>query len=70
MKETVLFLLTLLLLSTPSLVLAAPETAVALAESSAVNLPGILGAILAVIALLLPFTLRAWIRHNWKEQGK
>ena len=68
MQKTNIFLIAFLgLLWTPSLVWAAPETAVTLAESSAVNLPGVLGGILAFIALLLPFTLRAWARRNWDE---
>lgn len=68
-KAKMYSIMLLLLLLTPSVVLAAPATAVTLSESSAVNLPGILGGVLAFIALLLPFTLRAWARRNWDEEG-
>lgn len=61
--------ISLLVLFTPSIVLAAPATAVSLAETNSVNLPGALGAFLAFIAILLPFTLRAWARRNWDEEG-
>ena len=68
MREIVLSLLLLLL--TPSVIFAAPETAVLLAESGGgANLPGVLGGVLAFIAILLPFTLRAWARRNWDEEG-
>ena len=71
MKKIYLFLITLLLLLlTPMMVFAAPETAVNLSENTAVNLSGALGAVLAIIALLLPFTLRAWARRNWDEEGQ
>ncbi len=45
------------------------QTAVSLAESEAVNLSGAIGVVVLIIALLLPFTLRAWARHNWDEEG-
>lgn len=59
---------TLLYLLTPFIVLAAPNTAVSLSESSGVSLPGIVGGLLAFVALMLPFTLRAWARRNWDEE--
>ncbi len=60
--------ITLSFLLTPSVVLAAPDTAVSLSESSGVSLPGIVGGVLAFVALMLPFTLRAWARRNWDEE--
>ena len=65
----IIILSLLIFFLTPSVTFAAPETAVLLSESSGVHLPGVLGGILAFIALMLPFTLRAWARKNWDDEG-
>lgn len=69
-KLTVLLLVSAALIVFPATAFAAaelaPETAVTLllAEKEAVNLPGWVGGLLAVIALALPLAFRLWIQKK------
>lgn len=69
-KLTVLLLVSAVLILFPATAFAAaelaPETAVSLlfAEKEAVNPPGWVGGLLAVIALILPFAVRFWAQKK------